>query len=78
MSDAVAPIPRRYEWLARFDLVRSVDGKLRLVLIDARTSLIESDQTDTANKMRHIAFLAAEGADNMRLDADDFEEPTHV
>lgn len=68
MADNVVHLERKPLWQASFDLYRDPDGKLVVVLTDARTSWIEGPGSP-ATKLHSMAFMVEEGLERMRDNA---------
>jgi len=57
-------------WQFTVDVVRRPDGQIVARLVDCRTSLIESGQTDSSTKLHEIAKMLTLGVEAMRADAE--------
>lgn len=58
------------QWQFTVEVVRRPDGQMAAKLIDARTSLIESGETDSCHKLHEIADLLEQAIGPMRADAE--------
>jgi hypothetical protein len=65
----VVKLERKPEWLFSVDIYRDPDGKLVCVLADARTSLIESQDTP-ADALHQMANMIESGLVRMRDNAE--------
>ncbi len=68
MSDNVVKLERKPVWQSSFDLYRDPDGKIVVVLTDARTSWIEGPGSP-ATKLHTMADMIEEGLERMRENA---------
>lgn len=58
------------QWQFTIDVVRRPDGTFAARLADARTSLIESGNTDSCSKLHEIANMLEASIGHMRADAE--------
>jgi hypothetical protein len=65
----IVKLERKPEWLASFDLYRDPDGQLVCVLMDARTSLVESQPSASHEKLLLVADMVESGLGRMRANA---------
>ncbi|MDP2410331.1 MAG: hypothetical protein Q8M26_08600 [Pseudolabrys sp.] len=63
------------QWQFTVDVVRRPDGQMAARLVDARTSLIESGDTESHRKLHEIADLLEQSVGAMRADAEMLKPP---
>lgn len=71
MGAKVIELPKPADqWQFTVDVVRRPDGTFAARLVDARTSLIESGETESSAKLHEIANMLEQSVGPMRADAE--------